>query len=352
MTIWIIFAVITGVMLIALMFRFMQPELIYAMRNAAVAVSSRKAFLEFVNKNPDANKILAREFMRGLRYDMRFCDADYALERVGRLRELYRILDPRRNTSPAPRGRQKPQICIVELGEIIKSLGKQVEISDEMNRPTIGAAALLKHLASQINKIDSLQPVTDEGLEYWLLETPVSVEQAVELVSAGVIALAYRIRAQELRKTGELLSSDPDLQMLGSIRRLERTLRSLLRSEYERAFGTTISQEIEGSLGSADYKECLRRMQTNRQQVAGIETDVIDFLYLAQLARLLAAHWNLFHPILGSKDIFEDRIRRILPARNQAAHSSPIWPTLRSGVQQDCDTLLNQITKYRQKHGS
>jgi hypothetical protein len=351
MNIWIIVAVVTGIMLVALMFRFMQPELIYAVRKMAVIVTSHKAFLLFRAEIPGASVYLDDAQMRRLRYEMRFCDADYALERVGQLSELYRILDPGRNMAPELRKRHKPQVCIVELGEIIKSLGKQVEIFHEAKRPTIGAAALLKHLASEINKADNLPSVTDDGLEYWLMETPISVEQAVELVSAGVIALAYRVRAQEMKKVGELLSSDPGRQMSDSIRRLERTLRFLLRAEYERKFGDGMSHEIELSLGAAQYRDCLERMKENREQVTGIETDVIDLMYLAQLVKLLTAQWDLFSPVFGVKDTFEARIQRIISARSHADDNGVVSADFQSAVKQDCDDLIDQVVQYRKdKH--
>jgi len=345
---WTLITVCATVCLIALVLRFMQPELIYAVRRGVAAVTTRRAFLEYDAKCETApNKALAASLMGGLRYEMRFCSPDYAIERVGKLRELYRVLDPRRSVNDGLGQRQRPQVCIIELANLLGSLGRRIDVHVELNPPVIGSAALLLHIANQIRKSEGYGALSLEELELWLTDTPISIEQSIEIVSAAVIALAYRLRQQESADHGIVGSErQSEASVWAHVQRVERILRALARRQFQRRYGDELSAILETKLGKQEYLSCVRVMAKSRHDVTGIEADVVDFLTLSQLKKLLLSEWDEFQPILGDQAEFEAGMVRIIAARNNMAHAHHVAMDESAIVTENCHEIFSRVARY------
>src|SRR5262249_13744854 len=142
---WIILTSSSLVLLVALAARFMQPELFYSIRSAAMSVSSRMAFLKYeAHSLGSAKEDFKALIMSDLRFERRFCTPAEAKNRVEKLRALYRALSSRANVFGISGSTQRPQSCILELAELVRALALQVKSSDEAGGPVIVYSALLR----------------------------------------------------------------------------------------------------------------------------------------------------------------------------------------------------------------
>src|SRR5262245_25450442 len=92
--------VLIAMVLLALVVRFVQPELIYGFRQMVMAVRANKAFLNYERKQVNANELFKEQSMNDLRLETHEHNEDYALERALKIRELYRVMDLRRASTP------------------------------------------------------------------------------------------------------------------------------------------------------------------------------------------------------------------------------------------------------------
>src|SRR5262245_32824597 len=81
----------TLLLLVLMLARFTQPEMLYAVRHALVQVKTKKAFLDYyANRFTSASRfpdLLGDD----LRYETRDSDEEDVLRRVDKIRELYRV---------------------------------------------------------------------------------------------------------------------------------------------------------------------------------------------------------------------------------------------------------------------
>lgn len=196
----VIILLLSGFTLLALIIRFIQPELIYTIRQTIVKVKTNKAFLDY-----DANRFnTANTFpdllMKDFRYETRDYDEKYVLQRVMKIRELYRILDLRRPAVPGLTRERKPQVCIIELASLLGNLARHITPDLKFSYSTVGAQDLLAFIGNQIiTKHPGQSPLKNEKeVEEWFAEHPVSIEQVIEILNTAVFGLAYRQRTQQL----------------------------------------------------------------------------------------------------------------------------------------------------------
>ncbi|MEA2174589.1 MAG: hypothetical protein QOD00_2181, partial [Blastocatellia bacterium] len=225
------FVIISAILLLFLILRFINPELIYIVRHALIQVRSAKAFLDnyenrftHVNAFPD---LLGED----LRYETRVYDEEYVLKRVDKIRELYRVLI--RKPSLFSKRERKPQICIVELANLLGNLGRHMTPDKKFSYSIIDAPTLLTFIGSEIQKRDGKPPLQNiEEVEAWLKANPISIEQVTEILIASVFGLAYRKRVQDENQKQKSAADEKsqETQVAGSI-----LIKTLTNESGERA---------------------------------------------------------------------------------------------------------------------
>jgi len=85
--------VICGVVLIAMVLRFVQPKLLYGLRRFLREVGTNKATLDYEAGRRVANREFVAALMRGSRPETEEATASAARRRANKVRELYRILE-------------------------------------------------------------------------------------------------------------------------------------------------------------------------------------------------------------------------------------------------------------------
>ncbi len=209
MTYLVIFLVLFSLLtLVALIFRFVQPELIYSVRHALVKVRTNKVFLDYDANRFTNSNVFPDLLMKDFRYESRDYDEQYVLKRVMKVRELYRILDMKRQPIPGLTKERKPQVCIIELASLLGSLGSNVTPDRKFNYATIDAASILTFIGNEIRRKSdensSDTPLENaSAVEAWFTKNPISVEQVIEILISAVFGLAYRQRVQDQSKQSE-----------------------------------------------------------------------------------------------------------------------------------------------------
>src|SRR5207237_1611816 len=139
--------------------------------------------------------------------------------------------------------------------------------------------ALLKYVGNTIRKAQGESEFdNDEEIDNWFIENPISLEQVIEIMISGVVGLAHR-------QQGVLRPSQPrfteDVDPLREIKKLERRLRLLVRSELKKKYVSDdkVHRRIQEHLGEHAFGECLRNMEKTRKQNPGVAFDFLDFLY-------------------------------------------------------------------------
>lgn len=157
----------TGVAVVVLLvLRMWQPELIYSFRKLLVNVRTTKAFLSAESGASAGDSTFSELLVKDLRYETRVDDVTYALKRSMKLRELYQMLDLRREDVPGlPPHRRKPQVCIVELSNLLENLARKMKPDVEYNYPTLGANTLLAFIGNELMKISAASADAADGTE-------------------------------------------------------------------------------------------------------------------------------------------------------------------------------------------
>jgi hypothetical protein len=212
--------IIGSFLLFVLILRFVQPELIYSFRQTLVKIGINKVYLDQADGRegltPRYNSLLIKD----LRYETLGHDSSYALKRINKIRELYSTLDSDRAQVSESKNIRKTVICIVELANLLKNLGENVIPTREFRYPTVKADEILMRVANHIRTSENSTDTSREGVsdltsdnevEEWFMENPMSIEQIIEILNAAVFGLAYRQRADEIyesrRDAGSILTT-------------------------------------------------------------------------------------------------------------------------------------------------
>ncbi|HLM57379.1 MAG TPA: hypothetical protein VK422_14795 [Pyrinomonadaceae bacterium] len=182
--------------LILLIVRFVQPKLIYAIRQAVVNIMTNRAFLDADEESEEAGEAFRELLAHDRRIEAYDYDEKYVTVRVHKIRQLYRILI-RKPPHPSAKAR-KPQECIVELADLVGNLGWHVTPDKKFNyHSTVEASAILAFIRDQIEKgVHRLGTREADEVDDWFVSHPISIEQAIEILNAAVFALAYRQSVQ------------------------------------------------------------------------------------------------------------------------------------------------------------
>lgn len=343
----VLLLVLIGIILLALVFRFVQPELIYSFRQVVMDVRANKAFLDYEVGRGDANELFKEQLMNDLRQETHEHNEDYALERALKIRELYRVMDLRRASTPEQAKALKPQVCIIELANLLGNLGREVIPRIEYNHSLVKGQGLLAYIGNEIRRTKDEEPLASEKeIEEYFTENPISVEQAIELLTAAVSGLAYRQRAQ--RASGLEAKRAQPVDCWVAIRNLERRLRlvvdSGLKEKYQ--FEEAVYDRIREVLGRESFDQCLRRMEKTRKGSKDVVLSFLDFLYLSQLERVIFADWDYFGKAFPERSWLEERMEKIRQVRNEVAHSRPVSRPDQNVVRDHCREIETRIGEF------
>lgn len=338
---------LVGLMLAFLVIRFILPELIYVVRQVLKEVRSNKAFLNYEAGSETANDVFVEQLMNDFRFETGPFDEDYALQRVIKLRELYRVLDLRRATTSQHARGLKPQVCIVEIASILGHLGIALTPKVEYNRSIVSATGLLAHIGNEVRRSQG-DPnlLKDKNIENFFIEHPMSIEQAIELMIAAVFGLAYRQQAQSM---GSQRPSRTEIVDCGFvIGTLEKRIRLMVSTEYRRKYQSeqAVHDRIKQVLGPQVYADCIKRMDKSRKSSPGIALNFVDFLYTGELESLIFGDWDVFRSAFPDKHWLKTRLEKIIPVRNEAAHYREIPKADQMLVFGYCDEIERKIDVF------
>jgi hypothetical protein len=339
------FIVVGFIVLIVLVIRFIQPELIYSVRQALVEVRTNKAFLDWQEGRSSAAAAFSRQLIKDVRYETREYDEEHVLWRVNKIRELYRLLDPRRK-SVGSHTASRDRVCIVELAEMLKNIGMHVTPRVEYAGAVVGADGLLTFLANSVRESENFPVLeNDAEIQSWFSEHPISIEQTVEILIAAVSALAYRQSAMG-RNNGS--NSDTVNGDWTAIIKLEKRIRWLVRRKYADAYNDAHAAHIRMHelLGDEEYQDCVRRMQSSRPPSGSIAIEFSDFLDMKQLTTLILAEWPLFSEVFSDKDWLKSRVDYLLPIRSSIAQRQAVNHEIGPQAVHYCRDLEKKIDEY------
>ena len=197
-----------------LVVRFVQPLVIYWLRELVIAVGMNKAILESGSAERQGAKWdreRSRKFIQLMVMDLRPEGASgrrqKILPRVLDVRKLYSLLDPRRQQMKDLPQVESSRKCVIELANMLASLARELEPNASFDYSSIKADELLHmivHRRAQKNReADGLPQQDDEELQAFLQEKPLTIEQLNELVIAAIYAPAFRLEGDERRKQEE-----------------------------------------------------------------------------------------------------------------------------------------------------
>lgn len=299
-------------LLLAMVLRFVQPELLYGLRRVLREVRLNKAVIDFDAGRPSANRELVDALARDGRPESREVTASSARRRANKLRELYRIRDPRRAikiVEDKNRKQENARICITELADIVRGLAPKITPNIEFRRAIVPSGSLLRYIGRSVQESEGEVDLTEANLGAWYIANPVSIEQCIEMLIAVVEALAFRLQAEE-----DLSSSETSHRMPlnEQILRVERRLRAVIRKRY-----LEVSQDgsarvanpesgVRNILGSEELEKCKGRMEHARN-TGDVNVELLDFLYFAQVETIIVTDWRVFEPVLKDKVWFATR---------------------------------------------
>lgn len=336
-------------MLSALIIRFVQPNLIYSVRQGLVMVRANKAFLDKMAGRSDASPEFLQLLMHEARWENRDNDENEILERVIKIKELYRILDLRRPVLEKFRKEQKPQVCIVELASLLSNLGGRIKPNVEHNHTIINDSAILKFIGNQIRLAQGEKNFAhDEDVDEWFIENPISIEQVIEIMIAAVVGLAHRQQAAQEERHYQEHGEISFINSWDAIKKLEKRMRVLLRSELQKKYKAEeeVHEKIKEALGEVSYNECLKNMENTRHRSPQIAIDFLDFLYLGQLETLFFKEWIIFHNVFPRKEWLKNRFEKVIQVRNELAHNRDVAESDQALVIGYCSEIINRVENY------
>src|SRR5262245_55972922 len=101
-----------GFVMVLLISRFVQPELIYGFRRVVTKVMVNKAFLDFDAGRSGCNRLFNEQLLNDFRFETQEHDEKYALQRVIKIREWYRIQNSQKAVTAEETKELNTQQCI------------------------------------------------------------------------------------------------------------------------------------------------------------------------------------------------------------------------------------------------
>lgn len=94
-----------------------------------------------------------------------------------------------------------------------------------------------------------------------------------------------------------------------------------------------------------------RTEETKRRAPANVPQDLLEYTHFYELRKLIAANWDWFVPILGSKREFEVWADRIEDYRNAPAHSRELLAFERALLEGIAGHIRTRVSTFRSSRG-
>jgi hypothetical protein len=288
------------VVLLVLVIRFLQPEFIYSLRYYLTRVQCAKTFLESQTTDEDRTSAFARLLVNDCRFEVLGYDDRYVLERATKLRKLSHVLDLRRGKIPGLPDKRKPQVCIIELANLLGNLARAMIPDKRYDYIPVDAHEILVFIGDRIRTSKGIQqPLASERhVADWFTESPTTIEQTIELLIASVHLLAYRQRAQ----TKEPLGDEPNLkEVQHSLQNTQQTLLELVYLGCIRKYHsmTAIYERIRTIIGDERYARYSSPSLPDRS--------LLDELELHDLELFVLNEWEIFGQVFINKEWLKER---------------------------------------------
>ncbi len=325
-----VIGLVLGLGMLGLLFlRAVQPEVIYAWREQVVAVCVNRAFLDREAGRNVPTGLMPRLLIKDFRHATRLHDENYVLNRLLKLRELYRLQGSQLHKMHSGGSSRdtgglivQPQICIRELAGLLDNLSRQITPSMTYSRPTLEAVAILKFIGDAVRQMDGEPPLTTEKeVEAWFRDQPISIEQVAEILIAGAFGLAFR-QTEEIAQARSAPLLRPDGDLKHELHTVEQRFRALLRRRLEAAGdGSAAEARLKSGLGHR-YTGVLNRMRQAREEGPASDIDVVGFMSFDELRHMISVEWEFFGPLLGDHDLswIDERLLKLVRVRNALAH--------------------------------
>ena len=177
------------VLLCCVVFRFIQPGLVYRFRDLVVAVRINRLFLEKQEGLAVGRKLPPLMAMM-LEYQGVQCGVGDVRSRVDQIRELYSLLQgDRPGIDEANRTRHKSR-CLRQLADVLSEISPHAKSLGDHGVGTISADRILASIAFPKDQEKMLHAKGKE-IEEVLTKSQMSLSQASELVIAAIFGVLW-----------------------------------------------------------------------------------------------------------------------------------------------------------------
>jgi hypothetical protein len=172
--------------------------------------------------------------------------------------------------------------------------------------------------------------------------TGLTTSQGLEIVASNRVYFDVA----ERYVTSEVGSRD-ERDVWNQVRDVELGLRELIRDFLRRHPRRNLEGLVAGCLGESVLASTLSMRERSRPDATLPKLDLLHFLFLGQLVRLLLRNpvWQRAKQVFRDKRWLEDRIRDIAPVRNDCAHFRPVADDQLARCRLACFDLLTQLEK-------
>lgn len=193
----LILLLVGAMMLVLMILRFVQPELVYWLRKAFAGVRRNMLFLRRDEDKDFDNTEYIEIYLNDLRPEGVPGSCREVLARVTKIRELYSLLDLNRVRVRELPVAHRSNICIVELANMVSALAKNLEPSPRVSHRISKADQLLRLLAGERGDRSFGKNTGEEEIAEHYQTIPISIEQINEILIAAIYGMAYRLESQE-----------------------------------------------------------------------------------------------------------------------------------------------------------
>lgn len=314
----IYFLVLAFLVLILLMLRFVRPELIYSFRYYLTRVQSTKTLLDSEASDEDRRADFVALMVNDHRYEVLGYDEEYIFERTTRLRRLYHVLDLRRGEVLGLPAQRQPQVCLIELANLLGKLAKDITPDKKYDYPPIDANEILTFIGNRIREAKGLRRpmVNEKQVADWFIQFPISIEQLIEILIAAVNSLAYRHKAQNNISLADTAPSMSELRGLIESTRVEIVQMAYTCFQKKYLTEDSVYQRMREILGEETYKRYAQSVDRNTSLFCGLS--------LQDLQKMIVGEKGILHKLFDKDDWLVKCIAELTPALNHSPEDTAI----------------------------
>jgi hypothetical protein len=193
----VILLILGAALLLLMILRFVQPEVVYWLRRALAGVRRNRLFLSLDEGQQPNTREYVELSLNDLRPEGVPKSYQEVLARVTKIRELYSLLDlSRADVRDLPAAHQS-NICIIELSNMVAALARDLEPSSKVLHHVAKADKVLRSLAQARGDRSISGDSGEDKIAEHFRTIPMSIEQVNELLIATIYGMAYRLEVQE-----------------------------------------------------------------------------------------------------------------------------------------------------------